>query len=218
MAYLSERGYQSIPLDDVPRAVSEESTWEKPVAISFDDGYRDNYTHALPILKKYGLVATIMLVSDFIGGRSEWDRGKVGPAPLLSLDEILEMEASGMHFGAHGATHVPLSDVSIEEARRELAGSKAQLEELLGHEIQSFAYPYGRSTPNVCRVAEEVGFAAAFGVEHWTRAMHNYGRIDAARCRGDNLLWRLKVSGIYPRLRQNGVLRLLNNVRKHLRN
>lgn len=218
MAYLHERGYQAIPLDDVPSAMAQQPPRKKPVAITFDDGYQDTYTHAFPILKKYGMMATVMLVSDCIGGRNVWDEGKAESAPLLSLDEIREMQKSGMRFGAHGAVHASLPDIGAEGARCELAGSKARLEALLGQEVSTLAYPFGRSTPEVCRIAEEVGFTAAFGVDQKTHAMLNFSRIDAARCRGNTFLWRLKLSGVYHRLRQIRSLRMLNNLHKCVRN
>jgi peptidoglycan/xylan/chitin deacetylase (PgdA/CDA1 family) len=217
MAYLRERGYQSIALHDVPAAICDKSPWNKPVAISFDDGYLDTYTHAYPILKKYGMTATIMLVSDFIGGQSVWDGNREQPAQLLSPDKIQEMERNGMHFGAHSAKHPSLPHVGVEEVRRELAGSKAKLETLLGHEVPTLAYPYGRSTAEVRQIAMDVGFAASFGVEHWNHTLHNFSRIDCASCRGNTLLWRLKVSGIYLRLRQNRMLRMLSNINKRIR-
>ena len=215
MAYLSERGYQAISLDDVPMAVSDHSTWKNPVAITFDDGYQDTYTHALPILKKYGLIATVMLVSDCIGGRNTWDVGKAESAQLLSIDEIRTLAQSDMHFGAHGATHSSLPDLSVAEARNELARSKAALESLLGHEIATLAYPYGRSNPEICRIAETLGFVAAFGVDQSVHTLHNFSRIDAARCKGATLMWHLKVSGAYHRLRQIRSLRMLYDL--HLR-
>lgn len=218
MAYLKARGYQAIPLDDVPAAVGEKSQLKKPVAITFDDGYVDTYTHALPVLKKHGFTATIMLVSDYIGGRNDWDHGREDSMPLLSTGEIRELAQDGIRFGSHGETHESLPDMSIDDVRSELAGSKAKLEQLLGYEIKALAYPYGRCSPDVCRIAEEVGYRAGFGVDHGSHAMFNFSRIDAASCKGDTLLWRLKVSGVYDTLRQRGSLRRLNNLRKRMAN
>jgi peptidoglycan/xylan/chitin deacetylase (PgdA/CDA1 family) len=217
MAYLKERGYQSIALDKVPIAVSAQSSWNRPVAISFDDGYLDNYTHAFPILQKYGLVATIMLVSDLIGGRNLWDAGKFETAKLMSIEKVREMEQYGIFFGAHTATHPSLSAVSLAQARRELAACKDKLEQLLGHEVTTLAYPYGRSTPQVWRAAAELGYTAAFGVERWGTGVMDFGRIDAAASRGDTLLWRMKVSGDYLRLRENNLLRMAYQLPKKLR-
>jgi peptidoglycan/xylan/chitin deacetylase (PgdA/CDA1 family) len=214
MSYLRDHGYQPIALDEVPLAIGEHSSWSKPVAITFDDGYRDTYTHALPILQQFGMTATVMLVSDRIGGCSTWDAGKSADASLLSLDEIKALANAGISFGAHTAVHSSLPDISLESARHELASSKAKLEALLGHEVSTLAYPYGRTTPEICRLAEEAGYTVAFGVDHDSHSMFNFNRIDAARYQGATFLWQLKVSGVYHSLRQNRGLKMLNRVRR----
>jgi peptidoglycan/xylan/chitin deacetylase (PgdA/CDA1 family) len=214
MAYLRDHGYQPIALDDVPLAVGDHSGWSKPVAITFDDGYQDTLTNALPILQEFGMTATVMLVSDHIGGRNSWDAGKSADAPLLTLDEIRTLANAGISFGAHTATHPSLPDVSLDAARHELNDPKAKLESLLGHEISTLAYPYGRTTPDVCRLAEEFGYTAAFGVDHDTHSLFNFNRIDAARYQGATRMWQLKVSGVYHSLRHNRGLKMLNRVRR----
>jgi peptidoglycan/xylan/chitin deacetylase (PgdA/CDA1 family) len=214
MAYLRDHGYQPIALDDVPLAVGEHSSWSKPVAITFDDGYQDMFTHALPILQQFGMTATVMLVSDRIGGRNTWDAGKSADAPLLSLNEIKELANAGITFGAHTAVHSSLPDISLESARHELASSKHKLESLLGHEVSTLAYPYGRTTPEICRLAEEAGYTAAFGVDHDTHSLFNFNRIDSARYSGATRMWQLKVSGVYHSLRHNRGLKMLNRVRR----
>jgi peptidoglycan/xylan/chitin deacetylase (PgdA/CDA1 family) len=214
LSYLRSRGYQSIALADVPRAWQAESPWPKPVAITFDDGYRDTYSHAWPLLRKYGFTATVMLVSGCIGGHSNWDCGRAAPAPLLSVEEIRELAEGGISFGSHGATHVSLPELGIERIRHELAGSKAKLEELLGRPVTTLAYPYGRCSAEVSQAAEEAGYTVAFGVDHGCKSLHNFSRIDAAGCGGDTLLWRLKITGLYDRFRHGAGLRRLNRLRK----
>jgi peptidoglycan/xylan/chitin deacetylase (PgdA/CDA1 family) len=216
MAYLSARGYQAIPLDEVPRVLAGTAPWRKPVAITFDDGYRDTLTHAFPLLEKHGLMATIMLVSDCIGGYNAWDCEKTDAAPLLSVEELRKLAQRGVRFGAHGATHAALPELALDAVHDELLGCKRKLEQLLDCPISTLAYPYGRSTARVREVAEELGFIAAFGVDHGSRALFNYSRIDAAAYRGDSLVWRMKVRGIYDSLRQSRGLRSLNSLRRRM--
>ncbi len=217
MAYLSGRGFQAIHLGEVPLAASDRSPWKKPVAITFDDGYLDTYTHAYPILNKYGLTATVMLVSDHIGGKNSWDYGKAESTRLASMDEIREMERGGIRFGSHGASHTSLTEMSLQQAQRELVDSKAKLEDMLGHEVPTLAYPFGRSTRDICKIAQKAGYVAACGIEQRAHTLFNLSRVDAAACKGNSVVWRLKVAGVHHRLRQNRGLRALNGFRKRIR-
>ena len=133
----------------------------------------------------------------------------------LPCRRIREWSASGSCLAlVSGVRHPSLPSATPDEVRRELAGSKAALETLLDEEILTFAYPYGRSTALIRQIAKEVGFVAAFGVECWRDNLLDFSRIDGAACPGNTLLWRLKVSGAYRKLRKNPALRLLNNVDK----
>jgi peptidoglycan/xylan/chitin deacetylase (PgdA/CDA1 family) len=216
LAYLHRRGYQAVALDDVPAVLGGTSPWKKPVAISFDDGYLDTYTHAFPLLKKYRFTATVMLVSQHIGGHNAWDSERVNPVPLLAEREIRELARAGIHFGAHGATHAALTELTGLEARRELERSKAAVAALVGHEITTLAYPFGQSNAEICRIARDAGYRVAFGTDHGERTLLNFSRIDSAAYRGDTLLWRLKVRGLYDALRRRRGVKSLNDLRKRI--
>ncbi len=217
MRYLRDHGYDSIGLEDVPHAIRNGSRRRKIVAISFDDGYRDTYSHAWPILKKYGLTATVMLVTDCIGGHNRWDYGKTEMVPLLSVGEIREMDQAGLSFRAHGRRHLSLPELPVVEAQNELAGSKRALEDLLGREISTFAYPYGRSSPTVCRLACEAGFAMAFGVDALVYCPFAYSRTDAAAFPGVSVEWRLKIAGVHYQIRKHWGVRVPNRFRQSAR-
>ncbi len=217
MKYLKDRGYQSVYLDELGTAAGNGfSFWTKPVIITFDDGYRDTFTNALPILKKYQLGATVLLVSARIGGSNLWDLGRAEASPLVGLDEIREMAKHGIRFGAHSATHRPLTELNTEEAYREIAGSKAALEDMLGCDVGVFSFPHGRSTPEHSQMARQAGYVAACGIEQRHHSLFNLSRVDAASCRGSRLLWRLKVSGVYHQARQRGSLRTLKAIARRV--
>ncbi len=104
------------------------------IVITFDDGYRDNYRHAYPLLKKHSFPATIFLVSDFINSNS---------SKYLSPSEIDEMMGNNISFGSHTISHRILTRLRNEEIIREIKDSKDILESQLGRRINSFAYPVG---------------------------------------------------------------------------
>ncbi len=142
--YLSEAGYYSVSLEDWGRAVTERVPLPgRAVLLTFDDGYLDFLTHAWPVLQRYGFSATVFLVTDAIGGSNEWDHCYGEKLPLLGWDEILQLQAEGVRFGSHSATHPALTALTAEEVVREAARSRAVLRERLGVPITALAYPHG---------------------------------------------------------------------------
>lgn len=163
MAYLA-RHYRLVSLDDMMAAfLSGRQLPPRSVVVTFDDGYADNCTHALPILKKYGVPATIFVVHDYIGTTRTypWDDGTEDHA--LSWNQISDMQAQGISFGCHTLSHPLLNDIPLEEAYREIHESKARLERRLGP-IRHFAYPRGESrdfSVAVKALVAKEGFVAA---------------------------------------------------------
>ncbi len=185
MKYLKKNGYHTISLSNFASNVyTENKPSEKLLVITFDDGYRNNYFHAFPILKKYGFTATIFLATDYINSSAKWvqrdfdlifDRifhssinGEqtqtykgVSDVPLLTWDEIKEMSDYGIDFGTHTASHIWLSDVTLDKAREEICKSRAILEHNLNKPINCFCYPYSDLTPEVKQLVKELGFSVA---------------------------------------------------------
>jgi len=211
MKYLVEGGYQTISVEDVVRAVSDDNwPWVKPAVITFDDGYMDNYTCAFPVLKRYGLSATIMLVSSYIGGTNVWDEGSpMGPALLLTPDQIREMGSHGVTYGSHTLTHPDMTELDEADAWRELVDSKAALQDLTGGEINTFCYPFGLSNPKLNEMAREAGYTAACGIEQTEHTEFNLSRVNSARTRNSTLIWKFKVSGMYFKMLGNPISRRL---------
>lgn len=117
-----------------------------PVVITLDDGFKNNYTCAYPILRKYGVPATIFVIVDRLESNSAPgpELGEQEFGRYLSWDQVIEMSESGVSFGSHTLTHPWLTQVTLEEARREIVESKARLEQRIGKPVCLFAYPGGR--------------------------------------------------------------------------
>ena len=210
--YLYERGYRTVTLDEWVLTVCEGRPQSEPMAvITFDDGYRDVYDHALPVLRRYGASATLFLVSGCVGGTSTWDEAAL---PLLGLPELREMHAYGISFGSHSRSHAHLAGLPEEEAREEIILSKVELERALETEIRSFCFPYGQATPVVRQMVQEAGYSAACGIDQPLHALFNLTRIDAAHHPGTGLPWRLRASGAHHRLRNNKAVRLVRDFRR----
>lgn len=158
---------QAIRILDGARALERDS-----VAITFDDGYADNFTEALPRLLKHGADACFFLVTDRIGGLGEfgWVR-KLGPPNyhILTWDQAREMKAAGMTIAAHTTRHQRLSALSEMDARECIDGSLRCIAREIGTPTTLFAYPYGRARDFGVRdmhVLENLGVETAFSAIH----------------------------------------------------
>lgn len=133
------------------------------VLLTFDDGYDDLYEHFLPLAIEDHLTAVIFLVADRIGGSNLFDQASgLRARNLLTWPQIREMQKHGIEFGSHTLTHPHLPDVSDEQLRREVSDSKRRLEDVLGVEVTSFAYPYGGVDRRVRAAVAEAGYQLAF--------------------------------------------------------
>jgi peptidoglycan/xylan/chitin deacetylase (PgdA/CDA1 family) len=166
MAWLARRGYRSATLADL---VSGAADGPGPlVVVTFDDGYRDNFTLALPVLERHGFVATVFAVSDYVGTQRifPWDEPKLAALPdpdpfrVLDWDELRDLRERGFEIGSHTCSHPhELRALPAEERWEELVRSKRDLEAKLGAPVVSFCYPRGSVDPDVVRAVEEAGYA-----------------------------------------------------------
>jgi peptidoglycan/xylan/chitin deacetylase (PgdA/CDA1 family) len=145
LEYLSEK-YQVLTLQEIGEWVlgKRESPKKTPCAITFDDGWVDNYHHAFPLLQAYGVPATIFVITNQIGG--------VG---MLTWDQIREMEKGGISVGSHTVTHTVLTTLNQTEIREELAISKEKLKRELDHPSDWFCYPKGQFSEEIVGLAKE---------------------------------------------------------------
>jgi len=145
MKILYDAGVKVISLRDVADVMQTCSTPATQVVITFDDGFRNVYEHALPVLQIYGFKATVFLVTDYCEKTNSWPGQTVMIERdlLLGWREIQEMSREGVSFGSHTRTHPDLRKISIQQAEEELAVSKKDIEDAIGLHVDTFAYPYG---------------------------------------------------------------------------
>jgi len=163
LSYLKQHGYQFLTMSEL---ISGDHDSSPRVALTFDDGFQDNYTDMLPILKAFNAKATIYLCPDM----SDIDK--------LTQEQILEIQTSGLvEFGAHTMTHINLSRVSDDDANHEIIESKKQIEQLTGVPCRSFSYPYGRLNERSAELVKQAGFTNAVVVKKGIEAISDKYRI-----------------------------------------
>lgn len=160
MRLLKLMGYQGLSMRDLEPYLKGEKTG-KVAGITFDDGYQNNLHNALPVLKKHGFSATCYAVSNMIGGTNNWDRGIVAEKALMTANDWRLWLAAGMDIGSHTRTHADLNQLSDDQAREQIAGSKQELESTFGYEVRHFCYPYGRFRPEHSRMVQEADYVSA---------------------------------------------------------
>jgi peptidoglycan/xylan/chitin deacetylase (PgdA/CDA1 family) len=169
LVYLKDN-YEVIPLYDLAQRIKQKKLTGREAAITFDDGYRDNLTYALPLLEKYGLPATIFVTSSFIGKRGEfdWDMEyhEQERAYYINENEISLLSKHPLiEIGGHTHTHPRLSRTSYQDQEYEIRINKDILEKTINKKIRLFAYPFGGThdfNKNALGNLSKLGFEFAF--------------------------------------------------------
>ena len=138
----------------------------KVFGITFDDGFRNVYQHALPVLKQAGFTSTNYFVAHQLDGSNVWDADKNMPqTPLMSLAEMREWAAAGQEVGSHTLNHVHLPLLTEEQARTEIIHSRLELSRQVQQDITAFCYPFGEFSAQHCLMAKEAGYLNATTTE-----------------------------------------------------
>lgn len=196
MDYLKKHHYHVISLADLVKAIrAGRPVPHDSVVITFDDGYDDNYIYAYKILRKYQFPATIFVVSD-----------RVGTPGFLTQAQMEEMAAHNIAIGSHTRTHKYLPGVSPTVQREEIVGSKHRLEELLGREVDYFAYPSGGFSRRIAEMVRDAGYAGACatnrGYDRFNKDVYQLNRVRLSdKDNRIDYLW-IKLSGMYNLFRQ----------------
>lgn len=183
LSFLRTQGYTPITVSQLVEATTggPKGLPERPVVMTFDDGFADFYTAAWPLLKKHDFVATLFLTTDYIGKTSRWlvAEGE-GDRPMLSWEQVRELNRNGVECGAHTCSHPQLDTLRLAQARDEILGSKKALEYNLGKSALSFAYPHGYHSAATKKLVKQAGFSAACAVKH-AMSRQNYDPFALAR-------------------------------------
>jgi peptidoglycan/xylan/chitin deacetylase (PgdA/CDA1 family) len=153
MAYLAQNGYSTVDLYDLSLAIANKRELPpNPVIITLDDGYRDNYEYAFPILQEFGFKATIFIPTEFLD---------LGNPNYLTWDMVHEMAAYGIRFEVHSRTHPDLSNQERDFLIWEILGPQETLAAHLGYTPRYFAYPGGRYDQDVIDILAELDYWGA---------------------------------------------------------
>ncbi len=151
LIYLKNSGYHSVSLHEVYEAWQGRAVLpSKPIVITFDDGYEDNYTQALPLLEKYGFSSTVFIIVN-----------KIGENDYLSWDEVRAMQAQHTEIGSHTLNHVSLGETASPDKQQEIVESKRLIEGEIHRPVEFLAYPYGSYDPECFALLAEAGYLGA---------------------------------------------------------
>ncbi len=139
------RHFHVTPLGELVARLERGRPVGRRLAITFDDGYRDNFDNAAPVLERLGLPATFFVITQWMGSgvTAWWDQGLSAPHPWMTWEQVRALHRRGFEIGAHTRTHADLGRVGEAEATEEIVGGRRDLERQLGAPVDLFAYPYG---------------------------------------------------------------------------
>jgi peptidoglycan/xylan/chitin deacetylase (PgdA/CDA1 family) len=194
MRWLAE-GRLAVSLDEIVQfARGEREIPSGSVLVTMDDGFSSVLSVAAPVLRRYGIPAVAYVTTQAIGNP---DAGKGAGEPFLTWEQIMELNASSVTIGSHGHTHRSMARLGPEEVRREGQQSKELIEDRLGREVNSFAYPYGMrgdENPMTAKILGDCGYSSVFVSQHGT--VHhgtNPLRLPRVKVEAGEPLWMFKL-------------------------
>ena len=158
MQYLKNNGYNTITLSTLIKSIINKTLLPKnDVVLTFDDGWKNQYTYAYPILKKYNFIGTFFIITSYPTDKY--------PA-YMSWDQILSLDKSGMEIGSHTVHHLNMTKINSLSLQNEVVNSKKTLEDKIGHSIKTFAYPdyaHNTKTETAIKDAGYIGARIGYG-------------------------------------------------------
>lgn len=161
MAVLKLLGYRGLSMGRLLPYLQGEKAG-KVVGITFDDGYLNNLTHALPTLQRHGFGSTCYVVSQLLGKTNVWDQAVgVAQTPLMDASQLRAWVAGGQEVGAHTRHHVHLTQTDAAVGLSEISQCQRELESIVQAPVQHFCYPYGEFAPEHALMVVQAGYCTA---------------------------------------------------------
>lgn len=161
MRWMARLGYQGLSMRDlIPYVQGKKSG--KVFGVTFDDGFRNVFEHALPVLNELNFTATNYFLPRQLGTSNVWDVNQGVPkSDLMSVAEMRQWSAAGQEVGSHALEHVHLPQLSDDQAMHQIRDSRLALEDLIGQPVSAFCYPYGDHQPKHRLMVQEAGYSNA---------------------------------------------------------
>ncbi len=196
MGFLYKHKYNVISLEEMVELIKKgKKIPPKTFAITFDDGYKNNFLYAYPILKKYSFPTTIFVITNFIG--------KEG---YLTLGDMKKMQENNITFGSHTKSHLWLPDLTDKKLREEVFGSKEILEKSLKNQIKFISYPIGAHDERVKSVVKEAGYTAGCATNPGPKRrwddIYALKRIRISRTSNNMVVFWIETSGYYTFIKE----------------
>ncbi|GII91483.1 polysaccharide deacetylase family protein [Sinosporangium siamense] len=173
MSLLRDRGFSPLSLGGLTEAFHSGTVPGKPIVVTFDDGYADFHSDALPVLERHGIPATVFVTSGWLADAGRHAAGRPLDT-MLSWSQVREAVSCGVEIGGHSHSHPQLDQLPDRDLAGELRTNKALLEDETGRPVVTMAYPYGYSSARVRREVARAGYSTACAVANaLTSAVHD---------------------------------------------
>lgn len=201
LQYLSSQGYHSVSIEQLEaHLLCDKELPSKPIVLTFDDGYQDNLTTALPLLQKYNQIGNVFSITHWQGTENMLRNFGKEPTVTMNEEELRQWQNAGHYVGSHTLDHPFLSKCSPEQLHHELADSKTEIENITGKPATCICYPYGDFDSKVTVEAKKCGYHIGLAIfDHvplWTQELMALPRIPIP---SHQKMWefKLKVSSIH---------------------